>query len=149
MAYCCSFAYFTESNPSVTIEEASNLCDVSKPTIRNNIKKYGMHTWKDDRGVIHIRTLDLLPYYRTVRENKLKQSETLFKKANNLLNKRLKFYDDIRREFDDMVDDCDDYSYGKTVATVEKARIEMLEAGHIMQKYCDEYVRLLYEMIAV
>ncbi len=91
---------FTESHPNVTVREAGDFCQVSETTIRKAIKTYGMHTWKDDRGVIHIRSLDLLKYYRHKCDVKLRVMEV---KLRTLVNKRraaLEKYDDLRREYD-------------------------------------------------
>lgn len=91
---------FTESNPNVTVREAGDFCQVSETTIRKAIKTYGMHTWKDDRGVIHIRSLDLLKYYRHKCDVQLRTMEA---KLRTLVRKRrvaFEKYDDLRREYD-------------------------------------------------
>lgn len=91
---------FTESNPNVTVREAGDFCQVSETTIRKAIKTYDMHTWKDDRGVIHIRSLDLLKYYRHKCDVRLRTMEA---KLRTLVHKRrvaLEKYDDLRREYD-------------------------------------------------
>lgn len=91
---------FTENNLSVTVKEAGDFCQVSETTIRKAIKTYNMHTWKDDRGVIHIRSLDLLKYYRHKCDVKLRTMEA---KLRTLVHKRrvaFEKYDDLRREYD-------------------------------------------------
>lgn len=91
---------FTESNPSVTVREAGDFCQVSETTIRKAIKTYNMHTWKDDRGVIHIRSLDLLKYYRHKCDVQLRTKEA---KLRTLVHKRrvaFEKYDNLRREYD-------------------------------------------------
>lgn len=91
---------FTERNPNVTVREAGYVCRVSETTIRKAIKTYDMHTWRDDRGVIHIRSLDLLKYYRHRCDVQLRAMEG---KLRSLVHKRrvaLEKYDDLRREYD-------------------------------------------------
>lgn len=91
---------FTENTPNVTVREAGDFCQVSETTIRKAIKTYGMHTWKDDRGVIHIRSLDLLKYYRHKCDVQLRVMEA---KLRTLVRKRraaFEKYDDLRREYD-------------------------------------------------
>ena len=91
---------FTENKLSVTVREAGDFCQVSETTIRKAIKTYNMHTWKDARGVIHIRSLDLLKYYRHKCDVQLRTMEA---KLRTLVNKRraaLEKYDDLRREYD-------------------------------------------------
>lgn len=60
-----------------TVVEASELCDVSKPTIMNAIKRRNMKFFKDDRGVIHIYGHDLMDYYQ----------ERTINKVNDILDK--------------------------------------------------------------
>lgn len=94
------FYNFTGNNPNVTVREASDFCQVSETTIRKAIKTYNMHTWKDDRGVIHIRSLDLLKYYRHKCDVQLRAMEA---KLRTLVRKRrvaLEKYDNLRREYD-------------------------------------------------
>lgn len=91
---------FTENKPSVTVREAGDFCQVSETTIRKAIKTYNMHTWKDDRGIIHIRSLDLLKYYRHKCDVQLRTMEA---KLRTLVHKRrvaFEKYDDLRREYD-------------------------------------------------
>lgn len=91
---------FTESTPNVTVREAGDFCQVSETTIRKAIKTYNMHTWKDDHGVIHIRSLDLLKYYRHKCDVRLRTMEA---KLRTLVHKRrvaFEKYDDLRREYD-------------------------------------------------
>ena len=50
---------FSVNHPFVTVREAAFLCDVSQTTIQTKIKEYKMKTYLDDKGRIHIRTLDV------------------------------------------------------------------------------------------
>ena len=54
---------FSVRHPFVTVQEAAFLCNVSQTTIRTKIKEYKMKTYLDDKGHIHIRSVDLLLYF--------------------------------------------------------------------------------------
>lgn len=101
------FYNFTESNPNVTVREAGDFCQVSETTIRKAIKTYGMHTWKDDHGIIHIRSLDLLKYYRHRCDVKLRVMEAKLKELAHKRCVALETYDELRREYDLQLEDED------------------------------------------
>lgn len=100
---------FSVSHPFVTVQEASFLCDVSQTTIRTKIKKYKMKTYLDDKGRIHIRTLDVLLYYHKRIIRQISKTEKDLHKAINDRNKTLSEYYELAREYDDQLDSDDVY----------------------------------------
>lgn len=100
---------FSVNHPFVTVQEAAFLCDVSKTTIRTKIKEYKMKTYLDDKGRIHIRTLDLLLYYHKRMISQIAKTEKELHKAINARNKVLYEYYELAREYDDQLDSDDVY----------------------------------------
>ena len=100
---------FSVSHPFVTVQEASFLCDVSQTTIRTKIKEYKMKTYLDDKGRIHIRTLDVLLYYHKRMIRQIVKTEKELHKAINDRNKTLSEYYELAREYDDQLDSDDAY----------------------------------------
>ena len=100
---------FSVSHPFVTVQEASFLCDVSQTTIRTKIKEYKMKTYLDDKGRIHIRTLDVLLYYHKQMIRQITKTEKELHKAINDRNKTLSEYYELAREYDDQLDSDDVY----------------------------------------
>lgn len=96
---------FSVKRPFVTVEEAAFLCDVSKTTIRTKIKEYKMKTYLDDKGRIHIRSVDLLPYYHKLMSGRITKAEKELHKAINTRNKALSEYYALCREYDDQLND--------------------------------------------
>lgn len=96
---------FSAKRPFVTVEEAAFLCDVSKTTIRTKIKEYKMKTYLDDKGRIHIRSVDLLPYYHKLMAGRITKAEKELHKAINARNKTLSEYYALCREYDDQLND--------------------------------------------
>ena len=100
---------FSVSHPFVTVQEASFLCDVSQTTIRTKINEYKMKTYLDDKGRIHIRTLDVLLYYHKRMTRQIAKAEKDLHKAINARNKVLYEYYELAREYDDQLDSDDVY----------------------------------------
>ena len=100
---------FSVSHPFVTVQEASFLCDVSQTTIRTKIKEYKMKTYLDDKGRIHIRTLDVLLYYHKRMIRQIAKTEKELHKATNDRNEILSKYYELAREYDDQLDSDDAY----------------------------------------
>ena len=100
---------FSISHPFVTVQEASFLCDVSQTTIRTKIKEYKMKTYLDDKGRIHIRTLDVLLYYHKRMIRQISKAEKDLHKAINDRNKTLSEYYELARDYDDQLDSDDVY----------------------------------------
>lgn len=100
---------FSVSHPFVTVQEASFLCDVSQTTIRTKIKEYKMKTYLDDKGRIHIRTLDVLLYYHKRMIRQISKAEKDLHKAINDRNKTLSEYYKLAREYDDQLYSDDAY----------------------------------------
>ena len=98
---------FSVSHPFVTVQEASFLCDVSQTTIRTKIKEYKMKTYLDDKGRIHIRTLDVLLYYHKRMIRQITKTEKELHKAIDDRNKTLYEYYELAREYDDQLDSDD------------------------------------------
>lgn len=96
---------FSVKHPFVTVQEAAFLCNVSQTTIRTKIKEYKMKTYLDDKGHIHIRTLDLLLYYHKRMTGQIAKAEKDFHKAINARNKVLSEYYALCREYDDRLND--------------------------------------------
>ncbi len=96
---------FSMKCPFVTVQEAAFLCDVSETTIRTKIKEYKMKTYLDDKGRIHIRTLDLLLYYHKRMTGQIAKAEKDLHKAINARNKVLSEYYALCREYDDRLSD--------------------------------------------
>lgn len=96
---------FSVKRPFVTVQEAAILCDVSQTTIRTKIKEYKMKTYLDDKGHIHIRSLDLLPYYHKLMAGRIAKAEKELHKAINARNKALFEYYELCREWDDQLND--------------------------------------------
>lgn len=96
---------FSVSHPFVTVQEAAFLCDVSQTTIRTKIKEYKMKTYLDDKGHIHIRTLDLLLYYHKRMTGQIAKAEKDLHKSINARNKVLSEYYALFREYDDRLND--------------------------------------------
>ena len=100
---------FSINHPFVTVQEAAFLCDVSKTTIRTKIKEYKMKTYLDDKGRIHIRTLDLLLYYHKRMTGQIAKAEKELHKAIDDRNEILFEYYELAREYDDQLDSDDVY----------------------------------------
>ena len=100
---------FSVRHPFVTVQEASFLCDVSQTTVRTKIKEYKMKTYLDDKGRIHIRTLDVLLYYHKRMIRQITKTEKELHKAINDRNKTLSEYYELAREYDDQLDSDDVY----------------------------------------
>lgn len=96
---------FSVNHPFVTVQEAAFLCDVSQTTIRTKIKEYKMKTYIDDKGRIHIRTLDLILYYHKRMTGQIAKAEKDLHKAINARNKVLSEYYVLFREYDDRLND--------------------------------------------
>lgn len=92
---------FSVRHPFVTVQEAAFLCNVSQTTIRTKIKEYKMKTYLDDKGRIHIRSLDLLLYYHKRMTGQIAKAEKDLHKAINARNKVLSEYYTLCREYDD------------------------------------------------
>lgn len=99
---------FSVKRPFVTVEEAAFLCDVSKTTIRTKIKEYKMKTYLDDKGRIHIRSLDLLLYYHKCMTGQIAKAEKDLHKVINARNKALSEYYALCREYDDRLNGDND-----------------------------------------
>ena len=100
---------FSVNHPFVTVQEAAFLCDVSQTTIRAKIKEYKMKTYLDDKGRIHIRTLDALLYYHKRMIRQIAKTEKELHKATNDRNEILSKYYELAREYDDQLDSDDAY----------------------------------------
>ena len=100
---------FSASHPFVTVQEAAFLCDVSQTTIRTKIKEYKMKTYLDNKGRIHIRTLDLLLYYHKRMTGQIAKAEKDLHKAIDDRNDTLSEYYELAREYDDQLDSDDVY----------------------------------------
>lgn len=100
---------FSVNHPFVTVQEAAFLCDVSQTTIRTKIKEYKMKTYLDDKGRIHIRTLDLLLYYHKRMIKQIAKAEKELHKAIDDRNETLSEYYELAREYDDQLDSDDVY----------------------------------------
>lgn len=100
---------FSVNHPFVTVQEAAFLCDVSKTTIRTKIKEYKMKTYLDDKGRIHIRTLDVLLYYHKRMIRQIAKTEKELHKAIDDRNETLSEYYELAREYDDQLDSDDVY----------------------------------------
>ena len=100
---------FSASHPFVTVQEAAFLCDVSQTTIRTKIKEYKMKTYLDNKGRIHIRTLDLLIYYHKRMTGQIAKAEKDLHKAIDDRNEILSEYYELAREYDDQLDSDDVY----------------------------------------
>lgn len=100
---------FSVNHPFVTMQEAAFLCNVSQTTIRTKIKEYKMKTYRDDKGRIHIRTLDVLLYYHKRMIMQISKTEKELHKAIDDRNKTLSEYYELAREYDDQLDSDDVY----------------------------------------
>ena len=100
---------FSVNHPFVTVQEAAFLCDVSQTTIRTKIKEYKMKTYLDDKGRIHIRTLDVLLYYHKRIIRQIAKTEKELHKSINDRNEILSKYYELAREYDDQLDSDDVY----------------------------------------
>ena len=98
---------FSVNHHFVTVQEAAFLCNVSQTTIRKKIKEYKMKTYLDDKGRIHIRTLDVLLYYHKRMTRQIAKAEKDLHKAINARNKVLYEYYELAREYDDQLDSDD------------------------------------------
>ena len=98
---------FSVNHHFVTVQEAAFLCNVSQTTIRKKIKEYKMKTYLDDKGRIHIRTLDVLLYYHKRMTGQIAKAEKDLHKAINARNKVLYEYYELAREYDDQLDSDD------------------------------------------
>ena len=100
---------FSVNHYFVTVQEAAFLCDVSQTTIRTKIKEYKMKTYLDDKGRIHIRTLDVLLYYHKRMIRQIAKTEKDLHKAIDDRNETLSEYYELAREYDDQLDGDDVY----------------------------------------
>lgn len=125
---------FSGQHPFVTVQEAAFICDVSQTTIRTKIKEYKMKIYLDDRGRIHIRTLDLLPYYHKVMTRHIAKAEKELHKAINDRNKALAEYYDLEREHDDQLDADDCTGVYVSVCDLAKKLDEVHDANFELKK---------------
>lgn len=100
---------YSAKHPFVIVSEAAELCGVTQPTIRKKIKEYGMKTWLDQKKCIHIRTLDLLPYYNNVVTTRVMKLEEKIHKLIKERAKALDAYYALEKEYDDQVEDGEIY----------------------------------------
>ena len=100
---------FSVNHHFVTVQEAAFLCNVSQTTIRKKIKEYKMKTYLDDKGRIHIRTLDVLLYYHKRMIRQIAKTEKELHKAIDDRNEILSEYYELAREYDDQLDSDDVY----------------------------------------
>lgn len=117
------FYNYTERHPNVTVKEAANFCNVSQTIIRRAMKEHGMHSWKDDKGVIHIRTLDLMKFYRKFITAKTMNSEEYLQECIAKRSMALNEYDNIRRTYDDQLEGETSYV---TMEDIQKAKTNIL-----------------------
>lgn len=127
------FYKYTERHPNVTIKEASDFCNVSPTTIRRAMKEHCMHSWKDDNGVIHIRTLDLMKFYRKSITAKTMNSEEYLQECIAKRARALDEYDSIRRTYDDQLEGEASYV---SMDDIQKAETDVL--------LCDLQVELAF-----
>ena len=100
---------FSVNHPFVTVREAAFLCDVSQTTIQTKIKEYKMKTYLDDKGRIHIRTLDVFLYYHKQMIRQIAKTKKELHKAIDYRNKTLSEYYELAREYDDQLYSDDVY----------------------------------------
>ena len=117
------FYKYTERHPNVTVKEAADFCNVSQTTIRRAMKEYSMHSWKDDKGVIHIRTLDLMKFYRKFMAAKTMNSEEYLQECIAKRARALDEYDSIRRTYDDQLEGEASYV---SMEDIKKAETDVL-----------------------
>lgn len=87
-----------------TVQEASDICDVTRTTIGNAIKRFGMKTYMNDKGVIHIYGPHLMAYYNELQSKKEMQLlEELISYTRKVTAARKKHLDAIAK-----ADDCED-----------------------------------------
>lgn len=127
------FFKYTERHPNVTIKEAADFCNVSPTTIRKAMKEHCMHSWRDDKGVIHIRTLDLMKFYRKSITAKTMNSEEYLKECITKRARALDEYDSIRRTYDDQLEGEASYV---SMDDIQKAETDVL--------LCDLQVELAF-----
>lgn len=117
------FYKYTEQHPNVTIKEAADFCNVSPTTIRKAMKEHCMHSWKDDKGVIHIRTLDLMKFYRKSITAKTMNSKEYLQECIAKRTKALEEYDSIRRTYDEQLEGEASYV---SMDDIQKAETDVL-----------------------
>ena len=130
------FYKYTERHPNVTVKEAADFCNVSPTTIRKAMKEHCMHSWKDDRGVIHIRTLDLMKFYRKIITAKTMNSEEYLKECITKRAQALDEYDSIRRTYDDQLEGETSYV---SMEDVQKAEANVLRYDSQVEMAFTEY----------
>lgn len=117
------FYKYTDRHPNVTIKEAADFCNVSPTTIRKAMKEHCMHSWKDDKGVIHIRTLDLMKFYRKSITAKTMNSKEYLQECITKRARALDEYDSIRRTYDDQLEGEASYI---SMEDIQKAETDVL-----------------------
>lgn len=117
------FYKYTERHPNVTIKEAADFCNVSPTTIRKAMKEHCMHSWKDDKGVIHIRTLDLMKFYRKTVTAQTMNSKEYLQECIAKRARALDEYDSIRRTYDDQLEGETSYV---SMEDIKKAETDVL-----------------------
>lgn len=121
---------FSVNHPFVTVQDAADLCDVSQTTIRSKIKEYKMKTYLDDKGRIHIRTLDVLLYYHKRLVGRVAKAEKELHKAIDDRNEALSEYYELAREHDDQLDGEDCAAIYVSECALVKKHKEMYDASH-------------------
>lgn len=87
-----------------TVQEASDICDMSQTTIRKAIKRLGMKTYTNDKGVIHIYGPHLMAYYNEL------QNKREMRLLEEFISYTLKVTTARKRYLDAIVkaDDCEE-----------------------------------------
>lgn len=112
-----------------TVQEASDICDVTKTTIRNAIKHFKMKTYVNGKGVIHIYGPHLMAYCNELQS---KKEEQLLKELMSYTRKvaaaKKRYLEAIAK-----ADDCEDGPEALKDEVIEK-RDELLTTLTIHQE---------------
>lgn len=133
--------HISYKQPYMTVEEASELCGVTKPTIRKKVKAYDMKTYTDDRKRLHIRTIDILDYYWDLYLSKLNKEVQVFIAYSKGAKATAKSYRKMLRKIDDLEDIPNDSS-----DIIEKYENEIETLLRYAQMHYRELRDIFYEM---
>lgn len=124
-----------------TVLEASELCNVSQPTIRKAVKDCKMKTYTDDRKRLHIYGPDIWNYYRELVTKRIEKAIANVSTALKELDKAKKEY----LEAFGNLDNCEEGSQSTMAKIYAKKRTNLCNANRNYIHCVDNLRKLEYE----
>lgn len=124
-----------------TVLEASELCNVSQPTIRKAVKDREMKTYADDRKRLHIYGPDIWGYYR---ELVTKEIEKAIANVSIVLKELDKAKQEYLEAFANL-DNCEDDDRSIMTDIYSRKRAELYNANRNYMNCIDNLRKLEYK----